>query len=254
METIRVFTDGACSKNGKEGAKASYACWFPDHKELSKSGRVPDDQNQTNNRGELLAILEAVKIINSKFDPTTIIVEIYTDSEYSKNCLTIWLPGWVSSDWKTSSNTPVKNRDLIEETTNILRKFTHRIIHVAAHTGAFDEDSKNNEIVDRMAVLVLNPEAANVKIVHTNTQKAIEGLPVELMGPPVTEKVLVNWCRENLDKLDEETLNYSLLQVLSKTVKKNGFELSKQKQHRGTIYRLLANNLIAEHTVITKEE
>lgn len=254
MEIVRVFTDGACTKNGKEGAKASYAVWFPNHKEFSTSGRVPDDQTQTNNRGELLAIYQAVKIVNSKFPSDKIELEIYTDSEYSKNCLTIWLPGWIANNWVTSTGAPVKNRDLIEETTNILRKFNYRIIHVKAHTGAFDDESKNNEIVDRMAVTVLNPEAANIKIVHTNTQKAIEGLPIELMGPPATEKVLVNWCRDNLDKLDEDALSTALIQVLSKTVKKNGFELSKQRQHRGTIYRLIANNLIAESTVITKEE
>ena len=34
---IRVFTDGACSSNGKVGAKASYAFWIPEHKELSKA-------------------------------------------------------------------------------------------------------------------------------------------------------------------------------------------------------------------------
>jgi ribonuclease HI len=254
MEVVRVFTDGACMKNGREGSKASYACWFPDHKQLSKSGRVPEDQNQTNNRGELLAILQAVKIADDNFASDKIILEIYTDSEYSKNCLTIWLPGWIANKWKTSTGGDVKNRDLIEETTTLLKKFKYSITHVPAHTGGFDENSKNNEIVDRMAVTVLNPEAANVKIIHTNTQKAIEGLPIDLMGPPVNEKVLVNWCRENLDKLDEDLLNTALIQVLSKTVRKNGFELSKQKQHRGTIYRLIANNLIAENTVITKEE
>jgi ribonuclease HI len=30
---IEVYTDGACSKNGKSGAKASWAFYFPDHKD-----------------------------------------------------------------------------------------------------------------------------------------------------------------------------------------------------------------------------
>lgn len=249
MEVVKVYTDGACSRNGKEGSRASFACWFPNHKELSKSGRVPDDQPQTNNRGELLAILEAVKIVNEKFNPDNIELEIYTDSQYSKNCLTVWLPGWIANGWKTSQNTPVQNKDLIEETTKLLRKFKYTISYVEAHAGITD-----NEIVDKMAVAVLNPEVVNIKIVHTNVQKPIEGLPIELMGPPVSENTLVDWCKENLNKLDETLLNNALLNVLTKTLKANGFDLHKQKLHRGHVYRLNANNLITEPIKIIKEE
>ena len=195
METVRVYTDGACSKNGKEGSKASFACWFPDHKELSKSGRIPDDQPQTNNRGELYAILQAVKIVEENFPVEETKLEIYTDSQYSKNCLTVWLPGWIANGWKTSQNTPVQNKDLIEETTGLLKKFTYSISYVQAHAGI-----KDNEIVDRMAVAVLNPEVENVKIIHTNMEKPIEGLPIDLMGPTVSQDILINWCRDNLDK------------------------------------------------------
>ena len=251
---IRVFTDGACSKNGKENAKASYACWFPDNKELSASGRVPDDQPQTNNRGELLGILEAVKIIDKNFKADEVELEIYTDSQYSKNCLTVWLAGWTANNWKTSAGGDVKNRDLIEETTSLLRKYTYVIKYVPAHTGGTDELSKHNEQVDRMAVAVLNPEVANVKIIHTNREKPIEGIPVELMGPPVNETILINWCKDNLEKLDEETLNTAMMQVLAKTLKKRGFSLDKQKLAKQTVYRLTANNLIAEGTKVIKEE
>jgi ribonuclease HI len=254
METIRVFTDGACSKNGKENAKASYACWFPEHKELSTSGRVPDDQPQTNNRGELMGILEAVKIINEKFNSNEVELVIYTDSQYSKNCLTAWLAGWIANNWKTSAGGDVKNRDLIEETTTLLRKFNYQIKYVPAHTGKTDELSKHNEQVDRMAVAVLNPEVENVKIVHTNTTEAIEGFPVELMGAPISEDVIVEWCKNNLNKLDQNVLNYSLLQVVTKTLKAKGFSLDKQKLYKRNVYRLTANNLIVEGTKVIKEE
>jgi ribonuclease HI len=183
---IRVFTDGACSKNGQKGARASYAYYFPDHKDFSKADHVPASQPQTNQRGELMAITEAVKTMIEKFPADEIEVQIYTDSMYSKNCLTVWLPGFIERNWKTSGykgssgGSDVKNRDIIEETVKLLPKFKSYIIsYVAAHTGNNDDLSKNNDIVDRMAVAVLNPEVAEVKIVHTNTQVAIEGLPVE---------------------------------------------------------------------------
>lgn len=257
---IRVFTDGACSKNGQQSAKASYAFWLPEHKELSKSDFVPEDQPQTNNRGELLAIYEAVKCIYDEFNAEEVELQVYTDSMYAKNCLTIWLPGFIERNWKTSgykgsASSDVKNRDLIEETTKLFPKFkSYMLSYVPAHTGGDDDLSKNNEIVDRMAVTVLNPEAATVKIIHTNTQKPIEGFPVQLMGPPIAEGVLIDWCLNNLDKLDQDTLNYSLLQVATKTLKKNGFNLEKHKLHRSNVYRLTANNLIAESAKVIKEE
>lgn len=251
---IQVFTDGACSNNGGKNSRASYAYWFPDHKELSHAERVPEDQLQTNQRGELLAISEAVKKIENNFPIEEIDVQIYTDSTYCKNCLTTWLPTWIRTDWKNSKGAPVAHRDLIEDTSVRLSKFNSYIItYVAAHTGKDDENSKNNDIVDKMAVRVLNPE--EVKVITTNKEVAIEGLPIFLMGPPVSENILVNWCYDNLDKLDRDLLNAALIGTLSKTLKKNGFDLSKQRLHRSNLYRLTsANHLIAESAVITKEE
>jgi hypothetical protein len=105
-----------------------------------------------------------------------------------------------------------------------------------------------------MAVTVLNPAAATVKIVRANVEKPIEGFPIELMGPAVAEGSLVQWCRNNLDKLDRDIVDTALLQAAAKTLKKNGFGLEKQRLHRSVVYRLVANNLIAEGTTITKEE
>ena len=257
---IRVFTDGACSKNGQAGARASYAFWIPEHKELSKADFVPSEDSQTNNRGELLAIYEGVKCIYDNFPAQEIDLQVYTDSMYSKNCLTVWLPGFIERNWKTSgykgsASSDVKNRDLIEDTTKLLTKFKSYILtYVPAHTGEDDELSRHNETVDRMAVAVLNPEVATVKIVHTNTQKPIEGFPIQMMGPPLEENRLIEWCRNNFDKLDEDSLNVALLQVATKTLKKNGFVLEKHRLHRSNVYRLSANNLIAEGTKLIKEE
>jgi ribonuclease HI len=252
---VRVFTDGACSNNGKIGAKASYACWFPEHKELSKAGRIPDDQQQTNQRGELTGIYEAIKIIQEKLPYEEIELQIFTDSMYSKNCLTQWVIGWQANNWKTSSGSPVSHRDIIEDAVKRLAKFKNYCIsYVPAHTGKDDELSKHNEIVDKMAVAVLNPEVENLKIIHTNQEKPIEGLPIDMMGPPVSSRILTDWCRQNLEKLDSDELNNALLSVLTKTLKKNGLILEKQRLHKTNVYRLLANNLIAEKSNIIKEE
>lgn len=252
---IRVFTDGACSKNGQQGAKASYAYYFPDHKHLSKADRVPDSSSQTNQRGELMAIAEAVKVMYEKFPVEETEIQIYTDSMYSKNCLTQWVVGWVQNNWKTSQGSLVVHRDIIEETTKILPKFkSYTISYVPAHTGKDDELSRCNEIVDRMAVSVLDPAVATVKIIHTNQEKPLDGFPVELMGPPVHLNNILRWCKDNLEKLDEDALNTALLSAVTKTLKKKGFELEKQRLHRTSQYRLIASHLIAENTHIIKEE
>jgi len=252
---IRVFTDGACEGNGKKNARASYACWFPDNKELSIAEVVPEDQQQTNNRGELLAISEAVNICTTNFTPSEVELEIYSDSMYSINCLTTWLPGWISKGWKTSSNSNVSHRDLIEDTSNKLVKFkSHKFTHVEAHTGKDDELSVNNDIVDRMAVRVLHPNEPP-KVIQTNKESPIAGLPISLMGPPVTEKILSDWCKQNLDKLDRDALSVALLGALTKTVRKNGFDIVKQKLHKSSQYRLVTkSHLILENTTIIKEE
>ena len=148
---MRVFTDGACSLNGRPGAKAGYAVWFPDHLRFSMSERLPANEPQTNQRAEMSAIHKAAMILEENgFHDENIV--IYTDSEYSINCLTKWMPGWVSRGWKTSAGGDVLHRDLIEDTAKRLAKFkSYRFVHVRAHTGGEDDLSKQNDAVDRMA-------------------------------------------------------------------------------------------------------
>lgn len=247
---VRVFTDGGCTHNGKKDAKASYAYYFPDSTENSDSGRVPEDQIQTNNRGELLAISEAIIKASNVFDPSDVQLTIYTDSDYSKNCITKWLSGWVARGWKTSTGEPVKNRDLIEKISSDLLQFeSYNIVWVRAHTGGDDELSKHNHTVDQMAAEILDGKKEEIKKV---TIDGINGCPLQMMGPPVSESSIVSWCKKNLDKLDETALSTALIQALTKTYKKNGQEVVKQKMHRTTLYRLVSSSHII--TEINKNE
>lgn len=255
---VRVFTDGACSKNGKQNARASYAFWIPDHPSLSVADIVPLTDPQTNNRGELMAIQKAVDCIYLNFSASETDIHVYTDSMYSKNCLTAWIPGWISRGWKTSDNKEVANRDLIEDIVSKLTKFkSYTITHVRAHTGKDDDLSKNNAIVDRMAVEVLDPPKKDeTKVIITqNTAQLLGDCPIQIMGPPVSERTLLDWCYSNLHKLDKKLLDSAILTVLQKTAKNTGFNLEKQKVHKTSVYRLTSSNhLIAEGKTIVKEE
>jgi ribonuclease HI len=251
---VRIFTDGACSKNGQTGAIASWACWFPDNTTYSRSGRVPDSDIQTNQRAELMAIFKAVEIAKESFNSGETDIQIYTDSMYSKNCLTTWLPSWIRKDWKNTQGAAVAHRDLIETTATTLSKFkTYTIVHVLAHTNKDDELSRNNAIVDRMATEVIHPNT-EIKIV-SNQSEAIPGIPISLMGPPISRQILVDWCRANIDKLDADTVDSALITALTKTIKTKGFELTKQRLHRTEMFRLVSSShLIRNSTVIVKEE
>jgi ribonuclease HI len=252
---IEIYTDGACSKNGQKDAQAAWACYFPEHKSLSAAQRVPTDQQQTNQRGELMAIAEAVRIAETTFPLLETDLKIYTDSMYSKNCLTTWLSSWIRNNWKTSQGGDVQHRDLIEITANRLSRFkSFNIIYVKAHTGKEDVHSKNNHIVDRMAVNVICPEEEH-PVITSNTQNPFEDCPLKLMGPPVNERELVDWCMNNLSKLDSAILSSALCSAFTKTVKAKGFEVVKQRLHRSTIYRLKTDTgLIKEGITVVKEE
>jgi ribonuclease HI len=251
---IRVFTDGACKSNGKRGAQGSYAYYFPEHTEWSGAFRIPEDEPQTNNRGELLAIYKGIQKSLEMSSASDTELQIYTDSTYSRDCLTKWLPGWLRNSWKNSEGEDVKHRDLIEGSSMILPKFkSFSISYVKAHTGKTDELSKNNDIVDRMAVNILVPKEPTVEI--STTDDIFPNLPLRMMGSPIDYSVITDWCLKNLDKLDQQDLKTALYTAFHKTVSKKGYELEIQKINKSKVVRLVSKtNIIKEGTTVIKHE
>jgi ribonuclease HI len=256
MEPVRLFTDGACSKNGYATAAAAYAFWFPEkHKALSHAAVVPKGDKQSNQRAELMAIAEGVRVLAENSTPANIDLTIYTDSLYSKKCLTEWLPKWIKSDWKTSTRGDVLHKDLIKATSDRLKLFgSFTITHVFAHTCNTDDISVNNAIVDKMATGVLNPPPAETPVIQKNDDVAIEGLPLRLMGPPINELDLGNWCVRNIDKLDKHEVTLALIHALSRTVGKNGFKIEKSRYRITNTYQLVSANKLIIGTPTKDEE
>jgi ribonuclease HI len=244
---MKVFTDGACKSNGKTGASASYAGWFPDNKEWSFATKMPAEESQTNQRAELKAIHDSVKIVYEKLGEDTSL-EIYTDSQYSKNCLTVWLPAWIKKNWKTTEGGDVKHRDLIEPLHEMLSKLKEwKIIHVRAHTGQKDYNSIHNEIVDKMATEVLTGFQEEKKV--DRNEDVLPGLSLSLMGPPLEQNKIIEWCIGNFDKLDKTSLKTGLFSAFQKTLKKNGYVLEQQNINKTKFVRL-TRNLIQDSKVI----
>lgn len=247
-----MFTDGACSGNGRKGAKAGYAVWFPENKDLSASDRIPADEPQTNNRAELTAIWRATHILDEKgFHDQDIV--IYTDSDYCIKCLTKYIATWVSNGWKTSEGKAVLNQDLIKDISERLSKFkSHRFVHVRAHTGGEDDLSRNNDVVDRMARGTIDE---SVKIVEPPAiDDLFPGCPLRLLGPPVAQTQVLDWVRSNVSILDRDIVDKYLLKVFTEICKARDVAITKQVVSKTPVFRAERAHLQIDRVVITKLE
>ncbi len=102
---IDVFTDGACSGNPGPGGWGVLIIDGDERVELSGGAA-----ETTNNRMEMLAVIEALKA-TAKADG----IRLHTDSQYVKNGINDWINGWKRNGWKTAAKKPVKNQDLWRE-------------------------------------------------------------------------------------------------------------------------------------------
>jgi len=249
---MRVFTDGSCPNNGKRGAKAGYAVWFPENRDLSFSARVPDNETQSNQRAELSAIWKAATILDEKgFHEEDIV--IYTDSDYCIKCLTSWISGWVSRGWKTTEGKDVLHQDLIKDISSKLSKFkSHRFVHVKAHTGGVDDLSKNNDVVDKMARATIDD---SVKVTEPEVVDDIfEGCPLRLLGPPVSQKDVLTWVRGNLDSLDKDIVEKHLLKAFTEICKARDISITKHVISKTNMFRAERGHLQIDRVVVSKVE
>lgn len=130
MNTICIYTDGACSGNqnkenlGGWGAILEYG---PHIKEL-----YGGEANTTNNRMEMTALLEALKALRK--DSQTI--SVFSDSSYLMNCFREkWYLSWYQNGWKTAKKTEVENRDLWEQLLSLIQSHTISYYRVKGHVN-----------------------------------------------------------------------------------------------------------------------
>ena len=118
-ETImHIFTDGACPNNGKRNANAAWGCLLVSddgYIVLDRlSGAIPLTESQTNQRAELTALLRGLELAEKQFSKLNDVkkVQIWSDSEYSINCASVWGPKWKSKGWKKQGG-DIQHLDLI---------------------------------------------------------------------------------------------------------------------------------------------
>ena len=113
MTKVTIYTDGACSGNPGPGGWGAILMYNDIKKEIS-GGENPT----TNNKMELTAAIEALKMLKMPCE-----VDLYSDSAYLINCFqNNWLKSWKAKNWVNSKREPVKNIELwtkLDELSNI---------------------------------------------------------------------------------------------------------------------------------------
>lgn len=134
MSNILLYTDGASRGNPGPGGYGVVLLWGQHRKELSQGYK-----RTTNNRMELLAVIEGLKAIKKNEIPVT----VYSDSQYLVNAVEKgWLKNWIQTNFKGGK----KNADLWREYYELSKSYTIRFVWVKGHA-----DNPYNNRCDQLA-------------------------------------------------------------------------------------------------------
>lgn len=144
MKEVTIYTDGACSGNPGPGGWCAILIYKGIKKVLKGFERYT-----TNNRMELKAVVEALKALK---EPCKVV--IYSDSAYIVNAVNQnWIERWQKNGWKTSEKEEVKNIDLWNELTELLKIHKVTFEKVKGHA-----DNELNNLCDQIARSMIKGE------------------------------------------------------------------------------------------------
>jgi len=125
---ITYFTDGSCSPNPGPGGFAVIKNDIPTI--------VGHELESTNIRMEGKALIAAL------IDADNEKCQIFSDSQFWINVITIWGVSWEANGWKKKGD-PIKNLDIVKEVCELYKKSKAQLIWVRGHEG-----TANNELAD----------------------------------------------------------------------------------------------------------
>ena len=138
MKHVEIYTDGACQGNPGPGGWGAVMRYKGTEKEISGGER-----NTTNNRMELSAVIEALKLLK---EPCS--VTLYSDSQYVCNAIKLgWAKKWRANGWMRNKKEPALNPELWDELLKLCEKHTVEVVWVKGHAGP-----PENERCDALAV------------------------------------------------------------------------------------------------------
>ena len=134
---VKLFTDGACKGNPGPGGWGVVMI----HAGGSTNEMFGGEVFTTNNRMELLAVIKGLEAIHGMEN-----INIYTDSKYVKNGITLWIKNWEKNGWKTASKKDVANQDLWLSLIHLVENKSIKWNWVKGHSG-----NLGNERADHLA-------------------------------------------------------------------------------------------------------
>ena len=103
------------------------------------------EQHTTNNKMELTAVIQTLRILVDKGGNK---LQIVLDSEYVIKNFNERLDGWIARDWRLASGEPVKNKELWEELRERAQKVDIIWKWTKGHAGDFGNE-KADELVGK---------------------------------------------------------------------------------------------------------
>ncbi|MBR4866064.1 MAG: ribonuclease HI [Clostridia bacterium] len=140
MRKVTIYTDGACSGNPGPGGYGAILIDVESGKKLEIAG---GDANTTNNRMELMGVIEALSLLKMPCDVT-----LYTDSKYVVDAMKLgWAKKWQKNNWMRNKTDRAKNPELWEKLLSLCD-----IHHVTFSWVKGHADNPMNNRCDEMAV------------------------------------------------------------------------------------------------------
>ncbi len=136
LKSIQIYTDGSCLGNPGPGGWAALMCYKGRQK--LQVGNAPDT---TNNRMEITAVIEALKLLKE-----SCLIDLYTDSKYVMDGAEKWLAGWKAKGWMRNKKEAVKNVELWQALDAEMARHQINWHWVKGHSG-----HPENEAVDQAA-------------------------------------------------------------------------------------------------------
>jgi ribonuclease HI len=146
MNTI-IFTDGSSRGNPGPGG---WGAVVADEARVVELG--DREERTTNNRMELMACIEALKLVSEKKRVT-----LYSDSKYVIQGITQWVKAWEARGWKTLQKEDVLNRDLWEALVEAAEGKVIEWNYVGGHVGI-----AGNERCDEIATMFADRKNPNL--------------------------------------------------------------------------------------------
>jgi ribonuclease HI len=135
--TVLIYTDGGCSYNPGPGGYGAVIINGNSRKEISGGFRLT-----TNNRMELTACIEALKVIKRSSS-----VVVCSDSKYIVDAITKgWALKWRKNGWMRNKTDTAENYDLWEQLLGLCDRHHVEFIWVKGHAGTLE-----NERCDQLA-------------------------------------------------------------------------------------------------------